>query len=213
MSEGSNLVIDFIPEKTSPNLDNNFQESFSSSNQSNNDFETTKSVNNQMTNPTKLISHNNNTQIKALFNSENLETKNISPSYSLKQKFDVQKTDPNYNSETNLVSPKKKKMSMFKMVQKSKYKKFFETPLTYTKKEDEENETGRERRDAFGNMINKKNKRKIKVSFADELKEEKPLVSVINIESFKKYNIILGMPSENTLNKNMSANCQCCSIY
>ena len=213
MSEGSNLVIDFIPEKTSPNLDNNFQESFSSSNQSNNDFETTKSVNNQMTNPTKLISHNNNTQIKALFNSENLETKNISPSYSLKQKFDVQKTDPNYNSETNLISPKKKKMSMFKMVQKSKYKKFFETPLTYTKKEDEENETGRERRDAFGNMINKKNKRKIKVSFADELKEEKPLVSVINIESFKKYNIILGMPSENTLNKNMSANCQCCSIY
>ena len=213
MSEGSNLVIDFIPEKTSPNLDNNFQESFSSSNQSNNDFETTKSVNNQMTNPTKLISHNNNTQIKALFNSENLETKNISPSYSLKQKFDFQKTDPNYNSETNLISPKKKKMSMFKMVQKSKYKKFFETPLTYTKKEDEENETGRERRDAFGNMINKKNKRKIKVSFADELKEEKPLVSVINIESFKKYNIILGMPSENTLNKNMSANCQCCSIY
>ena len=213
MSEGSNLVIDFIPEKTSPNLDNNFQESFSSSNQSNNDFETTKSVNNQMTNPTKLIPHNNNNQIKALFNSENLETKNISPSYSLKQKFDFQKTDPNYNSETNLISPKKKKMSMFKMVQKSKYKKFFETPLTYTKKEDEENETGRERRDAFGNMINKKNKRKIKVSFADELKEEKPLVSVINIESFKKYNIILGMPSENTLNKNMSANCQCCSIY
>ena len=213
MSEGSNLVIDFIPEKTSPNLDNNFQESFSSSNQSNNDFETTKSVNNQMTNPTKLISHNNNTQIKALFNSENLETKINSPSYSLKRKFDFQKTDPNYNSETNLISPKKKKMSMFKMVQKSKYKKFFETPLTYTKKEDEENETGRERRDAFGNMINKKNKRKIKVSFADELKEEKPLVSVINIESFKKYNIILGMPSENTLNKNMSANCQCCSIY
>ena len=213
MSEGSNLVIDFIPEKTSPNLDNNFQESFSSSNQSNNDFETTKSVNNQMINPTKLIPHNNNNQIKALFNSENLETKNISPSYSLKQKFDFQKTDPNYNSETNLISPKKKKMSMFKMVQKSKYKKFFETPLTYTKKEDEENETGRERRDAFGNMINKKNKRKIKVSFADELKEEKPLVSVINIESFKKYNIILGMPSENTLNKNMSANCQCCSIY
>ena len=213
MSEGSNLVIDFIPEKTSPNLDNNFQESFSSSNQSNNDFETTKSVNNQMTNPTKLIPHNNNNQIKALFNSENLETKINSPSYSLKQKFDFQKTDPNYNSETNLISPKKKKMSMFKMVQKSKYKKFFETPLTYTKKEDEENETGRERRDAFGNMINKKNKRKIKVSFADELKEEKPLVSVINIESFKKYNIILGMPSENTLNKNMSANCQCCSIY
>ncbi len=41
MSDGSNMDFDIIAEKNSPKLGINFQESFSSSNKSNNDFETT----------------------------------------------------------------------------------------------------------------------------------------------------------------------------
>ena len=222
MSNGSNMDFDIIAEKNSPKLGINFQESFSSSNKSNNDFETTKSGNNAITNSkiptTKDLLQNHDIEINTLFNSEISETKHKISSNSLNQKFSNNKlniltTDPNIHSDNNLQSPKKKKYTMLKMVQKSKYKKFFETPLAYTKKIDEESVTGRERRDAFGNLINRRNKKKVKVSFADELEEVKPLVSVIDIESYKKFNYIFGMPNEDFINKNVRANCQCCLIF
>ncbi len=98
------------------------------------------------------------------------------------------------------------------MVEKTKYKKFYESPIRQIKKE-EEIETGRERRDYYGNEIKKKNKRRIKVSFLDEIQENKPLAEIINIESFKKYNYIFGMPSEANFNKNIKTNCQCCMVF
>ena len=81
-----------------------------------------------------------------------------------------------------------------------------------------------ERIDRYGTVINKKNKRKIKVTFIDQINNnnnnnnnnnKNKLVSVIKIESFKKYNIILGMPKEDYYlgnNKNISI-CKCCVIY
>ena len=71
-----------------------------------------------------------------------------------------------------------------------------------------------ERKDAFGTPINKRNKRKIKVTFRDMItnQEAKPLAEVIPIASFKKYNYIEGGPREEDLIKN-TASCQCCLIY
>ena len=83
-----------------------------------------------------------------------------------------------------------------------------------------------ERMDRYGTVINKKNRKKIKVTFIDEINnnnncnnnnnnKNNKLISVIKIESFKKYNIILGMPKEDYYlgnNKNISI-CKCCVIY
>ena len=111
----------------------------------------------------------------------------------------------------NTLSPiKKKKMNSFKMIEKSKYK----TSIDYTKKNENEFETitGKERTDAFGNVIKRKNKKKIKVSFVDEINKEQPLVNFIDIECYKKFNFIIGMPKEEHIKKNHS-NCQCCNIF
>ena len=115
-----------------------------------------------------------------------------------------------------LVSPsKKKKFSSFKMIEKSKYKKNNDLHVGhYAKKEEQEAIPERERKDAFGNEIKKKNKRKIKVSFIDEINKDQPLVTIIDIECFKKYNIIIGMPKEEHIKKNyVNTNCQCCDIF
>ena len=114
----------------------------------------------------------------------------------------------------NTLSPsKKKKFSSFKMVEKSKYKKFSDE-YNYIKKTEQETISERERRDAFGNIIKKKNKKKIKVSFVDEINKEQPLVTFVDIECFKKYNINIGIPKEEHIKKNnMSTNCQCCFIF
>ena len=216
MSDDLNMDLDTKEEKTSPKFELDLQESSYSSNKSNNDFETTKSVTNRISNTqipsSKYVLKDKTHELKAIFNSVNLETKNQLTNNSINQNSNILTTDPNTYSETNKLLPRKKRISQFKMIQKTKYK-IFEPNLPYTKKIDEENETGRERRDIYGNLINKKNKRKIKISFADELKEEKPLVSVIDIESFKKYNYIFGMPNEEAINKNIRTNCQCCSVF
>jgi hypothetical protein len=71
-----------------------------------------------------------------------------------------------------------------------------------------------ERKDAFGIPINKRNKRKIKVTFSDMVinqKGPKTLAEVIPIASFKKYNYIEGTPREEDIINNTSK-CQCCLI-
>ena len=109
---------------------------------------------------------------------------------------------------------KNKKFSSFKMVEKLKYnnKKALNIYETEQKKGDDESITARERRDAFGNIIKKKNRKNIKVSFIDEINEEQPLVNVIDIESYKNFNIILGMSKEENINDKITNNCQCCNI-
>ena len=71
-----------------------------------------------------------------------------------------------------------------------------------------------ERKDAFGIPINKRNKKKIKVTFSDMVinqKGPKTLAEVIPIASFKKYNYIEGTPRGEDLINNTSK-CQCCLI-
>jgi hypothetical protein len=213
------MDLDNNSEKDSPNLIIKLQESFSSSNKSNNEHEIVKSLAKTKSNTKENIftkdtyqEHDND---KTLFTSDNSDPKNkISSSslnYKSKNKFNLS-SDSNSIVLPNPLSPKKKKYSVFKMVEKTKYKKFYESPIRQIKKE-EEIETGRERRDYYGNEIKKKNKRRIKVSFLDEIQENKPLAEIINIESFKKYNYIFGMPSEANFNKNIKTNCQCCMVF
>ena len=121
-------------------------------------------------------------------------------------------SQPSSINSTILSPSKKKKISSFKMIEKSKYNRNFDSP---TKRARAEQETiaGRERRDAFGNEIKRRNRKKIKVTFADQIEDKKPLVNIIDIECFKKYNYIVGLPKEDTIKNNVSANCQCCAIF
>ena len=219
MSDNSNMDLDNNSEKDSPNLIIKLQESFSSSNKSNNEHEIVKSLAKTKSNTKENIftkdTYQDHDNDKTLFTSDNSDPKNkISSSslnYKSKNKFNLS-SDSNSIVLPNPLSPKKKKYSVFKMVEKTRYKKFYESPTRQIKKE-EEIETGRERRDYYGNEIKKKNKRRIKVTFLDEIQENKPLAEIINIESFKKYNYIFGMPSEANFNKNIKTNCQCCMVF
>ena len=223
MSDGSNidLDIDNIGRKNSRNFKIKLQESFSSSNKSNNDYEMTKSGSNPMAtskiSSLKDVSHN--TPPNLLYKSDFSEIKNKISSNSLVRKFSDQRLEPvqidsNTITEIKSKSPKKARFSMIRMVEKSKYNKYFNSPVKATKKiEEESDKTSRERRDVYGNLICKKNRRKVRVTFADEIEEEKPLASVIDIESYKKYNYIFGMPKVDTINKNITTNCQCCNVF
>ena len=219
MSEGSNidLDIDNIGRKNSRNFKIKLQESFSSSNKSNNDYEMTKSGSNPMAtskiSSLKDVSHN--TPPNLLYKSDFSEIKNKISSNSLVRKFSDQRLEPvqidsNTITEIKSKSPKK---ARFSMIKKSKYNKYFNSPVKHAKKIEEESNTSRERRDVYGNLICKKNRRKVRVTFADEIEEEKPLASVIDIESYKKYNYIFGMPKVDTINKNITTNCQCCNVF
>lgn len=222
MSEGSNidLDIDNIGRKNSRNFKIKLQESFSSSNKSNNDYEMTKSGSNPMATSkiSSLKDVSQNTPPNLLYKSDFSDIKNRISSNSLVQRFPDKRLEPvqldsNTMTEIKAKSPKKARFSMVKMVEKSKYNKYFNSPVKHAKKIEEESNTSRERRDVYGNLICKKNRRKVRVTFADEIEEEKPLALVIDIESYKKYNYIFGMPKVDTINKNITTNCQCCNVF
>lgn len=62
--------------------------------------------------------------------------------------------------------------------------------------------------DNFGTVINKKNKRKVKVVF------KTPFKDVQYIESFKKYNLVNGLPKTDTLIPQFeNCKCQTCQIW
>lgn len=118
------------------------------------------------------------------------------------------------NSDTNLQSsstqieqiPKIK--SKVKLIEKSSQKKKefnFEVSPKIENKE--------ERKDAKGEIINHKNKKKVKITFRDNLYPEQGLADIIDIESIKAFNYI---PSENGYSDMYRVNKQkkcCCFIY
>ena len=222
MSDNSNIDLENSKDKNSPNLVLELQESFSSSNKSNNDHEIIKALNKSPIKSNRkghillkesFQEHDND---KTFFTSDNSEVKKNMSSNSVNLKHSKNKlsysTDNNSIILPNPQSPKKKKFSVFKMVEKERYKKYYESPTKKVQIEGEI-ETGRERRDYYGTEIKKKNRRKVKISFVDEINENKPLAEVINIESYKKYNYIFGMPSEANFNHNLKTNCQCCITF
>ena len=74
------------------------------------------------------------------------------------------------------------------------------------------------RKDGYGVPINRRNRKKIKVTFMDTLNsvnsknEKNQLAEIIPIASYKKYNYIEGLTREEDIATNKST-CQCCLIY
>ena len=74
-----------------------------------------------------------------------------------------------------------------------------------------------ERKDVYGVPINRRNRKKIKVTFSDTINSvnskngKNQLAEIIPIVSYKKYNYIEGLPREEDMSTNKST-CQCCLI-
>jgi len=165
---------------------------------------------------TNRPSHNLNN--KEIFESEdtyiqkrNLFGSGASPmsKSELKKSNDVVSTEPSSIKVKNYNSPSKK-YSVFKLIEKDKKRKF-KPHFIEENKEKEKRPKKKLRMDIYGNIINKKNRKKIKISFIDDVTNQ-PLANVIDIESFKNYNYIDGMPKEEKMD-NISSNCQCCLIF
>lgn len=167
---------------------------------------------------TSVTTRSNN---KNIFNSEDIviQKKNLfSSASSAIQKIDKRKSNDVIPTEPGLIKVKNynspsKKYSVFKLIEKDKKNKreFKSQLMDFKKEKEEETPRKKERYDIYGNAINKKNKKKIKVSFIDNVTHQ-PLVDVIDIESFRNYNYTIGIPKEEKIN-NISANCQCCFIF
>lgn len=141
---------------------------------------------------------------KKLFSSE------IGPKSDTKKSSEAISTEPTSIKVRNYGSPKKRH-SVVRLMEKNKNKK--DINHIFFKKEEEEKISSpdkKERTDIYGNVICKKNKKKVKVSFVDMVTSQ-PLVNITDIESFKKYNCVLGLPKEEKIEK--KSNCQCCLIY
>lgn len=158
--------------------------------------------------------HNTDIKEKGLYDSEdfyiqkkNLFGSNNIPIYKTNSKNDALSTEPGSIKVKNIKSPKKR-YSVFKLVEKDKKNK--KSPIIELKKENESPKK-KERIDYYGNVINKKNKKKIKVSFVDKITSQ-PLAEIIDIESFRKFNYVDGIPKEGKMN-NLNINCQCCLIF
>ena len=65
------------------------------------------------------------------------------------------------------------------------------------------------RTDKNGVEINKDNKKKVHITFLDEISPDHKITEVINIQSFKQYNVIEEIPGEDILPKTS----KCCSIF
>lgn len=139
---------------------------------------------------------------------ENLFSSEIVQKIDKNRCSEMKSTEINSIKVRNYNSPRKR-YSVIKLVEKEKKNK--RGILSTNKKEEKEiSPIKKERRDIFGNIINKKNKRNVKVSFVD-LTTSQPLVDVVDIESFKNYNYIIGMPKEKKIERHDK--CQCCFIF
>ena len=119
----------------------------------------------------------------------------------LKKSNDVLSTEPSLIKVKNYKSPSKK-YSVFKLIEKDKKRKF--KPHFIEENKEIEKKPKKIRMDIYGNIINKKNRKKIKISFIDNVTNQ-PLANVINIESYKNYNYIDGIPKEEKMD-NISSN-------
>ena len=121
----------------------------------------------------------------------------------------IKKAETNfYNASPNKLSsfsPNKKRRKLVleeKTKNRGRYRSVYATEHKEEKKENEK----KYRKDKNGTEICKKNKKKVKINF------EEPFVNVIPIESFKSYNIMLGLPKVEKY-YNSRDDCKCCLVF
>jgi hypothetical protein len=204
-SSGDDMILKTEPKpfliQLKPSLDNSSQNDDDDIYFSTNCLLKLKSDNKSLPNKKKLFDSEDTYFKKNLFISDSAQKSDI------KKSSEVLSTEPTSFTVKNYNSPKKK--YVIKMVEKKKRNEriLFTNKIVETKETENKK---KERLDFYGNVIKKKNKKKVKVSFIDNVTSH-PLVEYINIECFKNFNYIEGMPKEDVKVKN--AECVCCLIF
>ena len=204
-SSGDDMILKTEPKpfliQLKPSLDNSSQNDDDDIYFSTNCLLKLKSDNKSLPNKKKLFDSEDTYVKKNLFISDSAQKSDI------KKSSEVLSTEPTSFTVKNYNSPKKK--YVIKMVEKKKRNEriLFTNKIVETKETENKK---KERLDFYGNVIKKKNKKKVKVSFIDNVTSH-PLVEYINIECFKNFNYIEGMPKENV--KVANAECVCCIIF
>ena len=204
-SSGDDMILKTEPKpfliQLKPSLDNSSQNDDDDIYFSTNCLLKLKSDNKSLPNKKKLFDSEDTYVKKNLFISDSAQKSDI------KKSSEVLSTEPTSFTVKNYNSPKKK--YVIKMVEKKKRNEriLFTNKIVETKETENKK---KERLDFYGNVIKKKNKKKVKVSFIDNVTSH-PLVEYINIECFKNFNYIEGMPKENV--KVANAECVCCFIF
>jgi len=154
-----------------------------------------------------LFDENNINYNKSNKKSELSEDKKINNEdvLSLKNKLEsLEITDKYNNKKLQPISPTKSKKKK-KLIVLEEKKKYNTNKKSYLKDEKEERKEEKHlRKDKNGVPICRKNRRKVKISF------EKPFVIETPIESYKKYNVIIGIPKEDNFINGKLCECQCC---
>ena len=149
-------------------------------------------------------SSNNN---KKFNNSEN---KKLKDDEILHLKATEESVNSNGMKKSKKLSPiskhKNKKKKLLFLEEKNKYKSPKKSLFEDERKEEKKEEEKVYRKDKNGVPICKKNKKKVKISF------ERLFEIITPIESYKKYNILLGMPKDENFNEKLGE-CQCCSLF
>jgi len=150
---------------------------------------------------------NNVSQLKAsnffTYNNNNINNNKLYLSPNLNNEKSSNNSENTLNSKKrNLFSPNSNQLT-----NRGKYsnipsnemtKVIFKEPPKFLaiKKEIDNNNNKTKRTDRNGVQICKQNKKKIKVTFIDQIDKNKKFEEIIDIESIKKYNICYGLPKE-----------------
>ena len=142
------------------------------------------------------------------FNSENSNIPNKNTYNNSTDYSNTNTKNPNVNlMRVSSFSPTKKKKKLVVLEEKQKTRGRRRSIYALEPKEEIiEEEQKIVRTDFYGTPICKKNKKKVKVTF------KKDFEIITQIESFKKYNVTIGIPKgEKYINR--FDNCQCCLIF
>lgn len=181
-----NKLLNIIDINNIPNSDNNL----SAKKSRNNDVEEKLNIPNN-----KLTScENENNGIK---DEDILKLKETEESINSKRKKEKKKLN-------EISKKKKKKKKIILLEEKNKYNINIKKNIHETEIKEEKEDKKIIRKDINGTPICKKNKKKVKISF------ERPFENVIPIESYKKYNVLVGIEKENFVG---NSECQCCSLF
>lgn len=196
------------------NLDNNIP--LQNNNPKNSRNENTEE---QLNNLNSVISFSNNNVITSCEDHKNNGIKKIGLSENKNIKTEeisnIQVTGRSLNSidrQSNkklkpiTLNKSKKKKKILVLEEKSKYKTNKNYLNVAEENEEKKDEEKILRKDRNGVPICKKNKKKVKITFLT------PFENVTPIESFKKYNVLLGMPRDENFMNNKFCECQCCIL-
>lgn len=140
---------------------------------------------------------------------------NCNSNYNITNNYGINNSEnKNINDYTKLslnkksfFSPNRKKKKIFleeKKKSKGKRRSIYAMEQKDEEKEKEPEEVKQYRKDIYGTPICKKNRKKVKVGFTV------PFVNVVPIESFKNYNIMVGMPRGEKFKRD---DCLCCLVF